>query len=57
MICLFGAPGERDRQKRPQMGSVVHRLADIVILTDDDAAGENRRQIINDVLPGIPREE
>lgn len=57
VICLFGAPGERDRKKRPQMGAVVHRLADIVILTDDDAAGESRRQIISDVLPGIPRTE
>lgn len=57
LICLFGAPGLRDRAKRPEMGRVVHRLADVVIITDDDASSEDRRQIIRDILPGIPRQE
>lgn len=39
------------------MGRVVHRLADVVIITDDDASSEDRRQIIRDILPGIPRQE
>lgn len=57
VICLFGAPWCRDRAKRPEMGRIVNRLADIVILTDDDADSESRRQIIRDVLPGISRKE
>lgn len=57
IICLFGAPGMRDRQKRPDMGKVVDTLADIVILTDDDAAEENRRQILADVKQWIKRAE
>jgi len=57
VICLFWAPWCRDRAKRPEMGRVVDRLADIVIVTDDDASTEDRRQIINDILPGIHRAE
>lgn len=57
VICLFGAPWLRDRVKRPEMWRVVDRLADIVIVTDDDASTEDRRQIIRDILPGIHRTE
>lgn len=57
VICVFGAPGERDREKRPNMWRVADRIADIIILTDDDAANEDRRQIIRDILPGIQRQE
>lgn len=57
VICLFGAPWLRDRAKRPEMWRTVHRLADIVILTDDDADAEDRWQIIRDILPGIARQE
>lgn len=39
------------------MGHIVDRLADIVILTDDDPDTEDRRQIIRDILPGIKRAE
>lgn len=55
--CLFGAPGLRDRFKRPQMGAVVDRLADIIVLTDDDADAEDHMQIIEDVHAGIKREQ
>ena len=57
IICLFWAPWCRDRYKRPEMWRVVDRLADIIILTDDDAATEDRWQILRDVLPGIKRSE
>lgn len=55
--CLFGAPGMRDRFKRPQMGAVVDALADIIVLTDDDADTEDHMQIIADVHQGIERPE
>ena len=47
--CLFGAPGERDPYKRPDMARVVERYADEIVVTDDDAAGEDRMQIIRDI--------
>jgi UDP-N-acetylmuramoyl-L-alanyl-D-glutamate--2,6-diaminopimelate ligase len=47
--CLFGAPWERDPYKRPQMAQVVERYADWIIVTDDDAAGEDRLSIIEQI--------
>lgn len=57
VICLFGAPGKRDIDKRPVMWEVVDRFADIVIVTDDDAAKENRWDILRDVAAGVTRNE
>lgn len=57
IICLFWAPGLRDRTKRPEMWRIVDRLADIVVVTEDDSDTENKRQIIQDILPWINRKE
>lgn len=57
VICLFWAPGKRDKSKRPLMWKVVERMADIMIVTDDDADSENRREIIWDVVRDIKKEE
>lgn len=57
VIHIFGAPGERDVTKRPEMWHISHEKADIVILTDDDPGKENRRKILRDVARGIPRQE
>lgn len=57
VLCVFGAPGERDTYKRPEMGKVVQSLADVIIVTDDDAAGENRRNILRQIDDGITRQE
>lgn len=56
MIVVFWATGDRDTTKRPKMGAVVHELADIIVLTDDDTYTEPSGRIIDMVKKWIPRE-
>jgi len=53
LICVFGCGGDRDRGKRPQMGEVAQRLADHVILTDDNPRSEDPQQIVAEILTGM----
>jgi UDP-N-acetylmuramoyl-L-alanyl-D-glutamate--2,6-diaminopimelate ligase len=53
LIHVFGATGKRDMEKRPIMGEVSGRKADISILTTEDTYGENRDQIITMIENGI----
>lgn len=41
IITIFGATGDRDTSKRAKMGAVVHALADVIVLTDDDTYTEH----------------
>jgi UDP-N-acetylmuramoyl-L-alanyl-D-glutamate--2,6-diaminopimelate ligase len=52
LIVVFGATGQRDQGKRPAMGAIAARLADIVIVTDDDPHDEDDAAIRRDVLAG-----
>lgn len=52
---VFGATGDRDKQKRPLMGEVVGRYADFIYLTDDETYTENSQDIIDEVYKGIKR--
>ena len=54
VIVVFGAGGERDASKRPQMGEVAARLADRVLLTSDNPRGEDPLAIIEAVRSGMP---
>jgi UDP-N-acetylmuramoyl-L-alanyl-D-glutamate--2,6-diaminopimelate ligase len=54
LITVFGAGGDRDQGKRPQMGAVAARLSDVVIVTDDNPRGEDPARIRADVLEGAP---
>jgi UDP-N-acetylmuramoyl-L-alanyl-D-glutamate--2,6-diaminopimelate ligase len=53
LICVFGAGGDRDRLKRPEMGRTVERLADAAVVTSDNPRNEDPRQIMEEVLSGF----
>jgi len=55
VVVLFGAGGNRDREKRPLMGEVASKFADFLIVTSDNPRYEDPDKIINDILVGVKR--
>ena len=55
LIVVFGAGGDRDRRKRPEMGAAADRLADRVIVTSDNPRSEDPEQIISEIVTGMTR--
>jgi UDP-N-acetylmuramoyl-L-alanyl-D-glutamate--2,6-diaminopimelate ligase len=53
LICVFGCGGDRDRGKRPLMGEIAGKLADRVILTDDNPRSESGDAIITEIRAGM----
>lgn len=53
VVLVFGAGGERDRAKRPEMGQVAAELADLVVLTDDNPRREPPQRIRDEVRAGL----
>ena len=51
---VFGAGGDRDRGKRPLMGQAASRLADAIIVTDDNPRGEDAALIRSAILAACP---
>ena len=53
IICVFGAGGDRDKQKRPIMGQIAAKYAKHIIVTSDNPRFEDPDLIIEDILKGI----
>jgi UDP-N-acetylmuramoyl-L-alanyl-D-glutamate--2,6-diaminopimelate ligase len=55
LITVFGAGGDRDAGKRPEMGEVAALMSDLVIVTDDNPRSEDAATIRRDILTGAAR--
>ncbi len=53
VITVFGCGGDRDRRKRPLMGSAAIHLSDLVVVTSDNPRTEDPDAIIAEILPGL----
>lgn len=54
LVCVFGCGGDRDASKRPKMGAIAEKHADVVIVTDDNPRSEDPGAIRAAVLEGCP---
>ncbi len=57
IITVFGAGGNRDKTKRPEMGEIAAKLSSKIIITSDNPRNENPETIIEDIFAGIPIEK
>jgi UDP-N-acetylmuramoyl-L-alanyl-D-glutamate--2,6-diaminopimelate ligase len=54
LVAVFGCGGDRDRGKRPQMGAIAARLADVAIVTDDNPRSEEPAAIRAEIMAACP---
>ena len=56
IVCVFGCGGNRDNLKRPIMGEIAERLADLAIVTSDNPRFEEPMEIIGQILAGMKKD-
>jgi UDP-N-acetylmuramoyl-L-alanyl-D-glutamate--2,6-diaminopimelate ligase len=54
VVVVFGCGGDRDKGKRPIMGAIASRLADVVIVTDDNPRSEVPETVRSEILASAP---
>ncbi|OLP61295.1 UDP-N-acetylmuramoyl-L-alanyl-D-glutamate--2,6-diaminopimelate ligase [Xaviernesmea oryzae] len=54
VVVVFGCGGDRDKGKRPIMGEAATRLADVVIVTDDNPRSEEPAKIRSEIMAAAP---
>lgn len=57
LIHVFGCAGERDKEKRPEMGRISSKYADVIILTSEDPRSEDPSEIIKEIMQGIDKKK
>ena len=53
LVVVFGCGGDRDRDKRPQMGRIAGELADLAVVTSDNPRSEEPAAIIDEIVAGM----
>lgn len=57
VIVVFGSAGDRDKDKRPIIGKIAGKYADVIILTEEDPASEDPAKIIEAIKSGVPSDK
>jgi UDP-N-acetylmuramoyl-L-alanyl-D-glutamate--2,6-diaminopimelate ligase len=57
LIAVFGAAGNRDRAKRPELARIARNLTDFFIVTNEDPCDERPEDIIDQIVAGVPKWE
>lgn len=55
LVCLFGCGGNRDKNRRYEMGEISSKLADLTVVTSDNPRYEKPEDIIADILIGVKK--